>query len=62
MKSDVFGIRIQGATKRTQRDELYVVERAKAADGTLGFRFLLHQERTDPLLATEDDKGTETAQ
>ncbi len=60
VKSDVFGVRIQGATKRTQRDELYVVERAKATDGTVGFRFLLHQERTDPLLATEDDKTDTT--
>ena len=60
VKSDVFGIRIQGATKRTQRDELYVVERAKAADGTVGFRFLLHQERTDPLLTTEEDTSAES--
>ena len=44
VKSDYFGIRIQGATARTQRDELFVVERVK----TDGFRFLLHQERTDP--------------
>ena len=51
VKSDYFGIRIQGATTRTQRDELFVVERVK----TDGFRFLLHQERTDPILATDDD-------
>jgi type II secretory pathway component PulK len=50
-KSDVFSVRIQGATTRTQRDELYVVERVK----TEGFRFLLHQERTDALLEAEDD-------
>lgn len=62
VKSDVFGIRVQGATKRTQRDELYVVERAKAADGTVGFRFLLHQERTDPLLATDDDKSPDSTE
>ena len=53
VKSDLFGIRIQGATSRTQRDELFVVERVK----TDGFRFLLHQQRTDPLLETEDDNA-----
>jgi type II secretory pathway component PulK len=51
VKSDHFSVRIQGATKRTQRDELYAVERVK----TDGFRFLLHQERTDPLLDLEGD-------
>jgi general secretion pathway protein K len=54
VKSDFFSIRIQGATQRTQRDELYVVERVK----TDGFRFLLHQERTDPLLDVEGDSPT----
>lgn len=54
VKSDVFGVRIQGVTDRTQRDEFYVVERVK----TDGFRFLLHQERTDPLLDTPDDANT----
>jgi type II secretory pathway component PulK len=51
VKSDYFSFRIQGATPRTQRDELYTVERVK----TDGFRFLLHQERTDPLLDSEGD-------
>jgi type II secretory pathway component PulK len=49
VKSDFFSIRVVGETNATQRIELYVVERV-AADG---FRFLLHQERTDPLL-TDD--------
>jgi general secretion pathway protein K len=51
VKSDYFSFRIQGATTRTQRDELYAVERVK----TDGFRFLLHQERTDPLIDVEGD-------
>jgi general secretion pathway protein K len=51
VKSDVFGVRIEGATSRTQRSELYVLQRVK----TDGFRFLLHQERIDRLLATGDD-------
>jgi type II secretory pathway component PulK len=54
VKSDFFSVRVQGATDRTQRDELYVVERVK----TDGFRFLLHQERVDPLLETDDDTTT----
>lgn len=58
VKSDFFSIRIRGATERTQRDELYVVERAKKTDGTYGFRFLLHQERTDPVLDATDDEST----
>ena len=58
VKSDHFSIRIHGATERTQRDELYVVERAKKADGSYGFRFLLHQERTDPILDVKDDATT----
>lgn len=56
VKSDFFGIRIQGSTERTQRDELYVIERVK----TDGFRYLLHQERTDPLLEVDDDKVSST--
>ena len=60
VKSDHFSIRINGATERTQRDELYVVERAKKTDGTYGFRFLLHQERTDPLLDAKDDESGES--
>ncbi len=60
VKSDHFSIRIQGATDRTQREELYVVERAKKADGTWGFRFLLHQERTDPLLDVKDEETSDT--
>ena len=52
VKSDFFSIRIDGSTKRTQRRELFAVQRVK----TDGFRFLLHQERTDPILETEEDK------
>lgn len=51
VKSDVFTIRIEGATERTQRTELYAVERVQ----TKGFRYLLHQERTDVMLDTEED-------
>jgi|GEM_PF-2715000 len=51
VKSDVFTVRIEGATERTQRTELYALERVK----TDGFRFLLHQERTDPMLETNED-------
>jgi general secretion pathway protein K len=51
VKSDSFGVRVAGGTERTQRDELYVVERVK----TDGFRFLLHQERTDPWLEFDED-------
>ncbi len=58
VKSDFFSIRIHAATERTQRDEFYVVERAKKTDGTYGFRFLLHQERTDPLLDVKDDESS----
>ena len=58
VKSDYFSVRIHAATERTQRDELYVVERAKKTDGGYGFRFLLHQERTDPLLDVKDDEAT----
>jgi hypothetical protein len=49
VKSDFFSIRVIGETNATQRIEFYVVERV-ASDG---FRFLLHQERTDALL-TDD--------
>ena len=35
------------------------VERAKKADATFGFRFLLHQERTDPLLEIRDDEASD---
>jgi len=59
VKGDHFSIRIHAATERTQRDELYVVERAKKADATFGFRFLLHQERTDPLLEIRDDEASD---
>jgi hypothetical protein len=55
-KSDHFSIRIEGATERTQRDELYVVQRAKNKESdTWGFRYLLHQERTDRVLDTGDE-------
>jgi type II secretory pathway component PulK len=55
VKSDFYSVRIHGDTERTRRMELYVVERVKTASAE-GFRFLLHQERTDPLLegAVED--------
>ena len=60
VRSNFFSVRINGQTDVTRRDELYVVERVKGAtkDAPLeGFRYLLHQERTDPL---EDlaDEGT----
>src|SRR5205085_10457195 len=58
VKSDFYGVRIQGATQRTQRDELYVVQRVK----TEGFRFLLHQERIDRLLPSSDDLTASTGQ
>lgn len=58
VKSDHFSIRIRGSTERTQRDELYVVERAKKTDGSYGFRFLLHQERSDALLDVKDDESS----
>jgi type II secretory pathway component PulK len=48
-KSEFFSVRIHGETERTRRMELYVVERVKTQTAD-GFRFLLHQERTDPLL------------
>ena len=51
VKSDFFAIWIQGSTTRTQRNELYVVERVKSD----GFRYLLHQERVDPLLDVPED-------
>src|SRR5205814_7894388 len=54
VKSDYYSIRIEGATTRTQKNELYAVQRVKTTDG-VGFRFLLHQERTDRLLDTGDD-------
>ena len=51
VKSDWFTVRIEGATERTQRTELYALERVK----TDGFRFLLHQERSDRLLELDED-------
>jgi type II secretory pathway component PulK len=51
VRSDYFAIWIQGSTERTQRNELYVVQRVKAD----GFVYLLHQERVDPLLAVAED-------
>ena len=38
-----------------QRGELYAVQRVKTTNDGIGFRYLLHQERTDRLLASEDD-------
>ena len=54
VKSDYYTIRIEGATTRTQRNELYAVQRVKTTEG-IGFRYLLHQERTDRLLDAGDD-------
>ncbi|MBL9089164.1 MAG: general secretion pathway protein GspK [Planctomycetia bacterium] len=51
VKSDWFTVRIEGATERTQRTELYALERVE----TKGFRFLLHQERTDRMLELDED-------
>ncbi|MFM8980872.1 MAG: hypothetical protein ACKOSS_10500 [Planctomycetia bacterium] len=55
VKSAFWSMRIMAETQSTRREELYVVERVKAAQQgsqapTLeGFRHLLHQERTDAL-------------
>ena len=52
VRSNFFGMWITVATEITRRDELIVVERVPSSDpneGLDGFRFLLHQERTDPL-------------
>jgi hypothetical protein len=54
VKSDFYSIRIEGMTLRTQRNELYAVQRVKGTEG-IGFRFLLHQERTDRLLDAGDE-------
>lgn len=51
VKSDWFTVRVEGATERTQRTELYALERVE----TKGFRFLLHQERTDRMLELDED-------
>jgi type II secretory pathway component PulK len=52
VRSSFFSMRIVGETQSTRRDELYVVERVAGAspeEPIQGFRFLLRQERTDPL-------------
>ncbi len=55
VRSQFYSIRINAETQSTRREELYVVERVKAAaQGTQapaleGFRHHLHQERTDAL-------------
>lgn len=55
VKSAFWSMRIMAETKSTRREELYVVERVKAAQqgsqapSLEGFRHLLHQERTDAL-------------
>ena len=53
-KSDFFSIRLHGDTKRTTRMELFIVERV----ATDGFRFLLHQERTDARLEIASDTSS----
>jgi len=53
VKSNFFSMRIKATTALTRRDELIVVERVPASDPSQpmeGFRFLLHQERTDALV------------
>jgi type II secretory pathway component PulK len=52
VRSSHFGVRIFAETTNTRRDELFVVERVRARPpnkGVEGFRYLLQQERTDPL-------------
>ncbi|MDJ0973978.1 MAG: type II secretion system protein GspK [Planctomycetota bacterium] len=52
VRTNVFGMWITGKTEETRRDEWIVVERVPSSDpneGLDGFRFLLHEERTDPL-------------
>jgi hypothetical protein len=59
VKSNFFSMRIVGETQVTRRDELFVVERVPAAnpeEPIEGFRFLLRQERTDPLEKIEDEE------
>lgn len=60
VRSNFFGMWITAATEITRRDELIIVERVPSSDpneGIDGFRFLLHQERSDPLeeLAEDDE-------
>lgn len=59
VKSNYFSYRIRGATSNTQVRELYVIERVPAQEpsqGLDGFRFLLHQERTDPILDLPEEE------
>ena len=57
--SHFFAIRIRGNTERSHRQEMFVFERVPGQDPNAeieGFRHLLCQERTDPLVeATEED-------
>ncbi len=52
VRTNYFAMWIAAKTQATRRDELIVVERVPSSDpneGLDGFRFLLHEERTDPL-------------
>ncbi len=62
VKSNFFSMRIKATTSLTLRDELIVVERVPASDPSQpmeGFRFLLHQERTDALVEEDEATGLE---
>jgi type II secretory pathway component PulK len=59
VKSNFFSLRIVGETQVTRRDELFVVERVPAAnpeEPIEGFRFLLRQERVDPLEKLDEEE------
>lgn len=52
VRTNIFGMWITAKTEETRRDEWIVVERVPSSDpnaGLDGFRFLIHEERTDPL-------------
>ncbi len=52
VRSNFFGMWITARTDETRRDEWLAIERVPSSDpneGLDGFRFLLHEERTDPL-------------
>ena len=60
VKTNFFSMRIKATTSLTLRDELIVVERVPASDPSQpmeGFRFLLHQERTDALVDESKAQG-----
>ncbi|MHC5009920.1 MAG: hypothetical protein ACYTG6_03095 [Planctomycetota bacterium] len=57
--SNFFSMRIVAETQITRRDELFVVERVPGQseeEAVEGFRFLLRQERTDPLEALDEEE------